>query len=395
MKKSIVIIGGGPAALMLADTLDLDKFEVQIFEKNKTVGRKFLVAGKGGFNLTHSEPIAKMIERYTPVDFLKNALLEFDNQDLRNWLAEKGIPTFVGSSKRIFPEKGIKPIEVLQAILQSLAEKNVEILTEMEWTGWGSAQELIFNDRETVKADIIVFALGGSSWKITGSDGGWLPLFAEKGIKTKPFFPANCAYEIKWEDHFLEKNGGKPLKNIAIHCGEKIQKGEVVITAFGLEGNAIYALSPQIQLELEKKGNATIYLDLKPTLELDTMLKKLRSNPNLNLTSRLRKILKLSNPQIDLLKSFLTKSEFLNIEMLAAKIKNLPLEIIAFAPIDQAISTSGGIDLDAVNSSFELLQLKNNYCIGEMLDWNAPTGGYLLQACISMGHYLGIKLNGN
>lgn len=392
MKKSIAIIGGGPSALITAAFLDSKKFDVTIYEKKKSLGRKFLVAGDGGFNLSHGEAIDDMISRYTPSSFLKNALSNFTNEDLRNWLLTLEIPTFIGSSNRIYPEKGIKPISVLNKIKQVLVDNNVRIVHNFEWKGWNSNNELIFNDNNKLTSNYTIFSLGGASWKITGSDGSWLAAFKNKGINTLPFLPANCAYKIEWSQEFISKNEGLPLKNIALSCLKKKQKGELVITKFGLEGNAIYALSSEIQSSLSLKETSTIFLDLKPTLNTSDILKKINAS-NLKLTETLKRKLKLSQPQIHLLKTILTKEEFTNKTILSKKIKALPLIIHSAAPIDEAISTTGGISLNEVSEDFELNKLKNSFCIGEMLDWNAPTGGYLLQACFSMGVHIAKHLN--
>ncbi len=392
MKNSIAIIGGGPSALFAAAFLDTNKFDVTIYEKKKSLGRKFLVAGDGGFNLSHGEAIDKMITRYTPNFFLKNSLLHFTNDDLRDWLLSIAIPTFVGSSNRIYPEKGIKPITVLTKIKQFLNDKNIQFVYNYEWKGWSDKSELIFNDNKTINADYTIFSLGGASWKITGSEGNWTTSFKGKNINTLPFLPANCAYNINWKSDFASKNEGKPLKNIALSCLDKKQKGELVITKFGLEGNAIYALSPQIQSQLSANIKPVIYLDLKPMFTLTEVAKKIKDS-HLKTTDILKKILKLSAPQIALLKTVLTKEEYINKNSIAEKIKALPLIIENAAPLNEAISTTGGIDLNEVNENFELKKLKNNYCIGEMLDWNAPTGGYLLQACFSMGTFIAKHLN--
>jgi uncharacterized flavoprotein (TIGR03862 family) len=393
MKKTVSIVGGGAAAMTLAAFLNDQKFEVTIFEKKKSLGRKFLVAGKGGFNLTHSEAIESLVERYGPSSFLKTVLLKFTNQDLRNWLRSIGIPTYIGSSKRVFPEAGIKPIAVLKAILAVLVEKGVKIEYNKTWTDWDKNNNLVFNNEEIVASDYKIFALGGGSWKITGSDGGWLPLFASKGIHAIPFEASNCAYNIVWDKDFILKHAGAPLKNISISCLDKSRKGEVVITEFGLEGNPVYALSPEIRSELNKHQKATIYIDLKPTLSYEDIVLKLKKSPSKKTTDLLKSTLKLSPVQIGLLKTYLSKEVFLDLESLALKIKSLPLEISSAAELDQAISTVGGVSLSEIDMNFHLNALETNYCIGEMLDWDAPTGGYLLQACFSMGYSLAQHLN--
>jgi uncharacterized flavoprotein (TIGR03862 family) len=393
VKKSVSIIGGGPAALLLAVFLDGQKFNVTIYEKNKALGRKFMVAGKGGFNLTHSEPIGELIARYTPPHFLQQALTDFDNNDFRNWIDSIGVPTYIGSSKRVYPEKGIKPIAVLNAILAVLDKQAVTISYNQNWIGWNSNHNIIFNADTAIKSDYTIFALGGSSWKVTGSDGKWLDLFKNKGIDITQFEASNCGYSVNWPEDFILEHEGSPLKNIAISCLNKKQKGEAVITRFGLEGNAIYALSPQIREELESHQKATIFLDLKPTLSYDNLLQKIKKS-NLKKTSEmLQKEVKLTPAQIGLLKKYLNKETYLNHELLAQNIKKLGIEITGSALINDAISTTGGIELNAVDENFQLKKIKNQYCIGEMLDWDAPTGGYLLQACFSMGMHLARHLN--
>ncbi len=392
MKKSVSIIGGGPSALVFAAFLDPKKYRVTIYEKNKTVGRKFLVAGKGGFNLTHSEPINQFIQRYTPTGFLDKALLNFTNVDFSHWLDQIGIPTYIGSSKRIYPKEGIKPIEVLNAIGNLLTKKGVIIKYEQLFSRWNSNNNPILNNTATI-SDYTVFCLGGASWKVTGSDGSWLDIFKEKGIKTIPFQASNCAYKIDWKPEFIQKKEGKPLKNITISCLGKTQKGEAVITSFGLEGNAIYGLSPEIRTVLHKQKKATIYIDLKPSLTLQNIILKITTSKYKNTTQILKKELKLSTSQIDLLKTYLPKELYLNTSSLAENIKKLPLEIVGFAPIDEAISTVGGIDICAIDENFELKNLSNQFCLGEMIDWDAPTGGYLLQASVSLGVYLASYLN--
>jgi len=275
MKKQIAIIGGGTSAFLLAAFLDMDRFTVTIYEKNKTFGRKFLVAGKGGFNVTHSEPMEQFIKRYTPNDFLDKALLNFTNVDFRNWLAKIGIPTRVGSSKRVYPKESIKPIELLRAILKFLKEKGVVFKYEHIFSDWDNQNSPIINNK-IIETDYTVFSLGGGSWKVTGSDGKWLRVFSEKGIKTKVFRASNCAYQINWDTDFIKKNEGTPLKNIAISCNNIMQKGEVVITKFGVEGNAIYGLSPQIRKQLDANSEATIFIDFKLLLTLEKILSKIK-----------------------------------------------------------------------------------------------------------------------
>ena len=392
MRRELAIIGGGTAGLFLAAFLNTDIYNVTIYEKKASLGRKFLVAGDGGFNLTHSEELSSFKSKYTPSSFLDIALDHFSNTDLIEWLLGIGIPTFIGSSGKVFPEKGIKPIEVLKCIEAYLKEKNVKFKFNKTFSDWGEENSLEFNSNEFIKADYTVFALGGGSWKVTGSDGSWLDVFNKKGVSTLPFKSSNCAFRIKWPEKFIQNNEGKPLKNISISLQNKVQKGEAVITKFGIEGNAIYGLSPEIQEALVIENQVVVYADFKPTLSLSTLIEKLSLSRS-KTTVTLKEKIKLSRTVIEIIKVTLTKEEFLDVEVLAKFIKKFPLTIIDLAPVDEAISTSGGINLNAVDSNFELKKVKNNFCIGEMLDWNAPTGGYLIQACASKGVYLAHQLN--
>jgi len=396
MKKKVAIIGGGSSALVLAAMLDEAKFEVAIYERNIALGRKFLVAGDGGFNLTHSEDNEQFISRYSPENFIKDSIAFFNNKSVCEWFKRIGIETYIGSSKRVFPVKGVKPIDVLNAILVELKRKNVDIKTSIIWKGWDQNRDLVFSHKEeelVVKADIKAFALGGKSWRVTGSDGGWFPVFEKAGIAVKPFYPSNCAYEVQWSSVFLEQAEGKWLKNCSINCEGFEKKGELVITKFGLEGNAIYALSPQIRAQLLTNSYADIYIDLKPSLSTAAIRNKIPEKKSKSVSACLKDNLNLTEAQVAVLKERLSKDEFNNWDILIHRIKKLPIRIINFAPIDEAISTVGGVNINEVDKNFQLHKLPGNYVIGEMLDWDAPTGGYLLQACFSMGAYLADKLN--
>ncbi|MES2654417.1 MAG: TIGR03862 family flavoprotein [Bacteroidota bacterium] len=393
-KKTIAIIGGGPSALMLAAQINTQVFDVTVYEKNFAVGRKFLVAGDGGLNITHSEVPQEFINKYTPVKFIKPFFETFNNNDLQYWLHQIGIETFIGSSKRVFPLKELKPIEVLNTIVNEVKQNNVNIQTQYEWLGWNN-DELVFKtptENIHIISDYTVFALGGSSWAKTGSDGTWLSLFANQGIKTIPFQASNCAFEIAWPADFIKEHEGQYLKNIAATCGSLTKKGELAITKLGLEGGAIYALSNKIRAQLNSKNEAHLSIDLKPTLHQVAIEKKL-SNEQKSISEILKFDLNINVTQAALLKAILTKEEFLSAEILAYKIKNLPLTVIGTAPIDEAISTVGGIALSEVDANLALTKIPNTFCIGEMLDWDAPTGGYLLQANFSMGYYLAQYFN--
>ncbi len=385
---------------MLAANLDPKKFQVTIYEKNAAPARKFLLAGQGGFNLTHSEPVEQFIKRYSPPNFFEKLISGFSNTDLQTWLQSIGIPTYTGTSKRIFPQKGIKPITVLNAILSKLKENKIQLVTGYNWQG-----EDPTTGNENPCSDRIVFALGGSSYKVTGTDGSWTKHFLQKGIHILPFRPSNCAYKIDWPAQLLLAAEGQALKNIAIKTLNTLKEGEVVITKFGLEGSGIYALSPLIRQQLlqnepNQHSCAELFIDLKPSLSHNEILQILnaRQNPNAktpskNTTHFLNSTLNLSKTHIALLKAFTTKEDFLHPDTLAKKIKELPLQITGMAPIDESISTVGGIPLNEIDENFQLKKWPHHYAIGEMLDWDAPTGGYLLQACFSMGYSLATHLN--
>ena len=395
-KKTLAIIGGGSAAIMLAAHIDSNKYDVTIYERNQALGRKFLVAGKGGFNLTHSSDIADMKTKYVASSPIMECLDSFTNQNFISWLKDNGIETFVGSSKRIFPVKPTKPIQVLQAFEKKIKEKEITIEYNHCWKGFRD-KSLVFDSPEGTKeieAEKVVFSLGGASWKKTGSQGEWIPYFDQKNIKTKPFTASNCGIQITWKEKFVKTNEGQPLKSIEVSCGNLSKKGDVIITRLGLEGSAVYALSPAIRKQIESSGSSLIHLDLKPTTKLDAVVRKLKSPKKKNTWSEhVIWQLKLSKPMFDLVKRTCQKEDFMNPEFLANHVKKIPLTVIGFDDMDKAISTVGGIDLNEISNNFELVNLPNHYVIGEMLDWDAPTGGYLLQACMSMGKKLSDHLN--
>ena len=397
MKKTISIIGGGASALILGCELDPKKYTIGIYEKNTALARKFLVAGDGGLNLTHSEDEAKFILRYTPSEFLETSFKHFSNKDLVVWLNNLGIETFVGSSGRIFPKKDLKPIEVLNSLEEKIKNNHVTINFKHEWNGFLSNNELLFKTpagNKQLQSDVVIFCLGGASWPVTGSKGEWITFFNEKGIKTMPFKASNCSFNINWPKEIIKSIEGKPLKNISIACGNKVNTGEIVLTSFGIEGSGAYPLSPQIREELNKFGHAKIYIDLKPLLSSEDALKKItNSRSKLSYTENIVKQLNLNKTQIILLKSVMSKSDFLNPIKFVNNLKNLELLISSLGPIEDAISSVGGISLTEISEDFELKKIKNNFVIGEMLDYDAPTGGYLLQSCFSMGKHLADHLN--
>lgn len=395
IKKSINIIGGGASSLLLAALLDSEKFEISIFEKNAALGRKFLVAGDGGFNLTHSEEKTEFIKRYHPSKFIAPFIKGFSNEDFRNYLKSIGIETYVGSSKRVFPLKEIKPIQVLNAFEKELKKNNVQIFFKHSWKGFTKNNELIFDNNgadKTIQSDITIFSLGGASWKVTGSDGTWLNLFKEKKIKVIDFEASNCAYKIEHKKH-SKTFFGSALKNCVFTCGDTTKKGEAVLTAFGIEGSGIYPLSKEIRKQLQENKKAILQIDLKPDLTEVEIKTRIENKGDYSIKDALSKKVNLSDAQVELIKTYTTKEEYTDASALSKLIKNFALEITGSALIDEAISTVGGIDLKEIDANFELKKLPQHYCIGEMLNWDAPTGGYLLQACFSMAHHLATHLN--
>ncbi len=391
--KHITIIGGGPAALMLAAQLDTKKYKVTLYEKKKGVGRKFLVAGEGGLNLTYNSSVEELISKYDPSSFMHGIISEFTNDNFINWLDTLGIPTFVGSSNRVFPKIGLKPIEVLNKIVKHISANGVKINLNTKWIGWNKQGNLCFENFDNVVSDIVVFALGGASWRVTGSDGSWKKRFEEYGVNVLPFRAANCAFEVNWNTEFINTHQGNPLKNIALTYDTVFVKGELVISKFGLEGNAIYALSQKLQEKLFTDERVVIRLDLKPSMTIDQIKDKYNSSKLSKVTEILNKDLKLDRTSIGVLKQFSNKDTFSNPDLLAETIKSVPIIIKSSGALDKAISTLGGIDLNEINENFKCVKIPNSYAIGEMLNWFAPTGGYLLQGCFSMGFVLAKYLN--
>jgi len=390
--KKIIILGGGAAGLIAAEQLSRT-CQVHIYEKGKTIGRKFLVAGKGGFNLTNAAIESDLYTQYTKHPILQEALQRFDSQAMRVWLEELGIPTFVGSSGRVFPEKGIKPIQVLQKIKDKLIKQGVQIHYKHEFIGFNAAQQALVKHQEEVlplEADACIFALGGASWSVTGSNMKWLTYFEKLGLPTKAFEASNCGLEISWKPDFKEKYAGMPLKNIQISIGSKVVKGEALITDYGLEGNAIYPVVPPVRTALKAQATTYIALDFKPNNSHQSLLGKLKGK-RLKTKNYVYEF-NLDKASFALIKAFTTKEAYLAPERFVEAIKHLKIPIQALRPIEEAISTIGGISLEALNANFSLKQQKKLFVIGEMLDWDAPTGGFLLQGCFSTAmlcaHYL-------
>lgn len=386
-RKQIIIVGGGPAGLMAADMLS-PAFNVSLFDKEKNVGQKFLLAGKGGFNLTNSLRGTELASRYSPAGFLDKALHAFDTEAFRQWLLAMDIPTFVGSSGRVFPEKGIRPVDVLNKIKTKLEKQDVRFFTQHEFVRFDGSRHITFKSQEKEKvfeADYILFALGGASWPVTGSDGSWRAAFESMGVATKTFRASNCGINIVWPEAVRKSHAGKPLKNIRLYTDNFEVRGEALITEYGLEGNAVYPLVPSLRNLLNTETPTIIYIDFKP---MNTEAQLLQKAQGENITPKdYVRLFSLNTPQLAVIKAFTDRETYLSVGAFVKGLKKLAVPVDSLRPVEEAISTVGGICLGEVNEDFSLKKYSWVYTFGEMLDWDAPTGGFLLQGCFSMAHY--------
>ena len=378
--KSVAIIGTGPSGLMAGTVLAENGWNVTFFDHKKAPARKFLVAGHGGFNLTNSDSISSFIEKFDEQQ-IKDSVSNFTNANFRAFLGKIGVETYAGSSGKVFPIKGIKPIMVLSKWLEYLEKFDVHFQYEHKLVDFSSEQlKMEYRDEQkTFSFSKIIFALGGASWSKTGSIGDWLNLFRQKNISCNSFQSSNSG--VVFQSGFdLKPLEGQYIKNCKIFSSTFERLGDITITKTGLEGAPIYALNKEFRM------GTPVFIDFKPTIDFDKISKTIVQSKNN--TEGLRK-LKLSKTSIAFLKLVLDKEHFKNPEILAKSIKNLKIPFAIFQPIDEVISTIGGVSFDSVLPTFELLNVSNVYCVGEMLDWDAPTGGYLIQACVSSGHSAG------
>jgi uncharacterized flavoprotein (TIGR03862 family) len=400
----VVVIGGGPAGLMAAEVLAGAGQAVELFDAMPSVGRKFLLAGKGGLNLTHSEPFEPFVQRYAARQPALQPLLErFGADTLRAWSLALGVDTFVGSSGRVFPAD-MKAAPLLRAWLHRLRGQGVRFHQRHRWLGWaddqgaGPLQRLRFetpHGEQVAEARAVVLALGGASWARLGSDGAWWPLLQARGVDLAPLAPSNCGFDVAWSAFFRERFAGAPLKSVAIEWqdadGRTVrQNGEFVVSAGGVEGSLVYAASPALRERLLAEGSATFMLDLLPARSADWVAREVATprGPR-SLSTHLKTRLNLSGVKAGLVWELVPKDVQADPARLAAALKALPITVTAARPIDEAISTAGGVRFEALDEGLMLRTLPGVFCAGEMLDWEAPTGGYLLTASFATAHAAG------
>ncbi len=405
-QKSVAVIGGGPAGLMAAEMLAQGGVRVEVFDAMPSVGRKFLMAGKGGMNITHAEDFELFLSRYgASRSHIEPLLRAFPPDALRVWIHGLGITTFVGTSHRIFPAD-MKAAPLLRAWLHRLRESGVQFHARHRWIGWDKNGALRFEiisspgnnphpnplpegegaNVKNISFDAVVLALGGGSWPQLGSDGAWVSLLAQRDITIAPLRPSNCGFEIAWSAHFREHFVGEPLKSVAATFGDVRKQGECLISEHGIEGGLIYALSAALRDEIERNGHATLHLDLLPDWSMQRVQTEV-AHPRgaRSLSSHLQSRLGLKGVKANLLREALSAEQMHDTNLLAHTIKALPLHLIAPRPLAEAISSAGGVTFAALDENLMLKELPGVFCAGEMLDWEAPTGGYLLSACFASG----------
>ena len=396
--SSLVIIGGGPAGLMAAETARAQGVDVDLYEAKGSVGRKFLIAGKGGMNLTHSEPRPAFDQRYAERATEVGTWLDgFDADALRAWARRLGVETFVGSSGRVFPSD-LKAAPLLRGWVHRLRESGVRFHVHHRWLGWREDGALRFATPEGerfVHADAVVLALGGGSWPQLGSDGAWQTQLMERGVEVASLKPSNCGFDIGWSEYLASRYAGAPLKPVTASWCDRdgrmhTVQGECVITATGIEGSLIYALSAWLRDTIAAQGEALLQLDLAPDRALDRLQRDLaKPRGSRTLSEHLRRHAGIAGVKTALLHEVLDQAQRRDPDTLARTIKCLPLRLKQPRPLAETISSAGGVRLEAMNDSLMLSALPGVFCAGEMLDWEAPTGGYLLTACFASGYRAG------
>ena len=394
----VAIIGGGPAGLMAAEVLSQAGIRVDVFDGMPSVGRKFLLAGVGGMNITHSEAYPAFLSRYAErAPQIAPLLRAFDADALCQWIHQLGIETFIGSSGRVFPTD-MKAAPLLRAWLKRLRDSGVVIHTRHRWLGWDANGAMRIDSPEgeiSVNPDATLLALGGGSWSRLGSDGAWMLPLEQRGVDLAPLQPSNCGFEVQaWSELMVSKFAGAPLKNIAIGLNDDIPRlGECVITATGIEGSLIYALSAPIREEINRYGAAVIHIDLLPGRPVDKLQAALsKPRGSRSMAKHLHSQVGIDGVKAALLRELTDAETFADPALLARAIKALPLTLVKTRPLDEAISSAGGVRFEAMDERLMLKALPGVFCAGEMLDWEAPTGGYLLTGCFASGRAAGLGM---
>lgn len=399
MKPPVVaIVGGGPAGLMAAEVLAAAGVAVELYDAMPSLARKFLLAGKGGLNITHAEGRDAFVSRYGARRERIAPLLDaFGPEALRDWIHGLGIDTFVGTSGRVFPT-GMKAAPLLRAWLHRLREAGVRIHVRHRWLGWNDDGSLRFatpSGELRVAADVTILALGGGSWARLGSDGAWVPLLRARVIPVADLRPANCGFDADWSEHFRSRFAGQPVKSLtatwtAADGETRRRAGEFVVTTGGVEGSLIYALSADLRDAIAAHGSAVVHLDLAPDRSLEWLAAEIaRPRGSRSLSSHLQSRIGLKGVKVGLLRERVPAADFADPDRLAAAIKSLPLVLVAPRPLDEAISSAGGVAFEALDQGLMVRDRPGLFCAGEMLDWEAPTGGYLLTACFASGRAAG------
>ena len=397
--KRLAVIGGGPAGLMAAEVARNAGVDVDLYEAKGSVGRKFLIAGKGGLNLTHSQARpgfdARYGERSTEVGKWLDA---FDGDSLRAWARDLGVDTYVGTSGRVFPIDR-KAAPLLRGWVRRLRDDGVRFHVHHRWTGWRDGM-LVFetpHGESIIDADTVVLALGGGSWPQLGSDGAWVPWLRERGMQVAPLRPSNCGFDVGWSEHFASRHAGAPLKPVVAHWIdangiEHSLQGECVATATGVEGSLVYALSPMLRDRITRDGSATLFLDLAPGRDASRLERELaHPRAGRSLSEHLRRQVGITGAKAALVFEILGRHCGEDVPLLARAIKRLPLRLVRPRPVAEAISTAGGVRLEALDGALMSRTMPGVFCAGEMLDWEAPTGGYLLTACFASGRLAGLS----
>ncbi|HSJ89445.1 MAG TPA: TIGR03862 family flavoprotein [Anaerolineales bacterium] len=405
MKVTVAVIGGGPAGLMAAEVISAHGLQVEVYDAMPSLGRKFLMAGKSGLNITYAEPFEQFVSRYGERrPQIERLLKTFGPDELIGWVHGLGIETFVGTSRRIFPV-GMKASPLLRAWLNRLRDWGVIFHPRHKWTGFitlGPAAvpgddrawiDLKFDSPDsdkTVHANAAILALGGGSWSRLGSDGAWVPWLRQAGVQVAPLRPSNCGFDVTWSPHFRERFDGHPVKSVVLSFGGFHQQGEFIITKEGVEGGLIYTASALLRDEIEAKGSAVTMLDLLSDRSYEWLVERLsQTRGSRSMATHLEKTVNITGVKAGLLREFAPKEDFAHPGSLAHFIKNLPIPLIAARPLDEAISSAGGVKFESLDERLMLKSMPGVFCAGEMLDWEAPTGGYLLTACFASGHTAG------